>query len=63
MHSIKKVILLSRKGTKTITVDETFYEKLQRVADRNNMYVNELVKEYFIQGFPGDFQESQKVIV
>jgi predicted DNA-binding ribbon-helix-helix protein len=57
------VILLSRKGTKTITVDETFYEKLQRVADRNNMYVNELVKEYFIQGFPGDFQESQKVIV
>lgn len=57
------MILLSRKGTKTITVDEAFYTKLQAVADRNNMFVNELVTTYFKQRFPGDFQESPKVIV
>jgi predicted DNA-binding ribbon-helix-helix protein len=49
---------MSRKGTKTITVDEEFYTSLQQIADRNNLYVNKLVEQFFKQTFPGDFPEK-----
>ena len=52
---------MSRKGTKTITVDEEFYASLRQIADRNNLYVNKLVEKFFKQNFPGDFPEKEIV--
>lgn len=52
---------MSRKGTKTITVDEEFYASLRQIADRNNLYVNKLVEKFFKQNFPRDFPEKEIV--
>ena len=52
---------MSRKGTKTITVDEEFYTSLRQIADRNNLYVNKLVEKFFKQNFPRDFPEGNSI--
>ena len=52
---------MSRKGVKTINVDEEDHGIIKTIADRNDMDIKEAVIYAFKIAFPGDFPE--KVIV
>jgi len=49
---------MSRAGTKTITVPNDKHEKIKKIAERNDMDIDETVLYAFQKTFPLDFPDK-----